>query len=290
MRTKATGYRRRATRGPNGKVTLGPKYRPKTPRTKKDLTKFIKAVTLKEAEPKYVAETIISKVAHNGVISEAGGWYRCLPLLKQGDADSQDQSWIRRGKMVTPYGKLAVHWDIHLKSTLAYSRDIYVVLYVLQERARRQYPVADAGGQNPEHYAAYLDDGAGNNTNFAGDWASSHYPVEKDFFIPLHKKVWRLCKPSGQNTGISVVGVGSNTGQYSMSMPVAIHHSWHYTLPKVLRYDDGPADSGDVPTQLPTNTSPIWGVGYFYANGEAADVATQCIEVSCRAEMGFKDM
>jgi len=284
-----------------GPVAYGPQMRgrPKKamPRTKKDLTKIIKATVAKHSETKYCAETILGATNFNGTIDSAADWYRCIPALKQTDDPSIGQSWVREGKQVNPVGKLAVHWRIHFKNTLDLTRDIYVVLYVLQQKARRQYAVVDAANQNPELYAQFLDDGAGNNTNFDGTWLASTFPVEKDLFTPLHKRVFRLSKPSGLSTGQNVIGQGGTaggypsiqTGMYSLVNPTTIHHTWYHKLPATLKYDDGAADAGDVSTLFPNNASPCWAVGYFYANGEAVDTVSTAMSVECRSEMYFKD-
>lgn len=264
------------------------------PKTKKDLTQLIKKVTNSVAETKYVAEDILTATNFNGTIGSSAEWYRCLPALQQPDDNSLAQSWTREGKQVSPVGKLVCHWNFHLLKTLAYTRDIYVVLYVLQQKARRQYPVASAGGQNPELWGTFLDDGQGNNTTFSGVWRDSRLAIETDSFSLLHKRIFRLSKPSGLLTGSNVIGVGDGapepaTGMYSLVNPVAYHHTAYISLPATLKYDDGAADTGEVSTLFPTNASPIWAVGYFYSTGEPADVATTALTCEFRSEMKFKD-
>jgi len=264
------------------------------PKTKKDLTTLIKRVTAAESETKYVAEDILTTTNFNGMIGSSDEWYRCLPVLQQADDTNIAQSWTREGKQVKPVGKLICHWNFHLLRTMDYTRDIYVVLYVLQPKARRQYPVATAGGQNPELWGTFLDDGQGNNTTFAGTWRDSRLVIETDSFSLLHKRIFRLSKPSGLLTGQNVIGVGDGaptiaTGMYALSNPVAVHHTAYISLPATLKYDDGAADTGEVSTLLPTNASPIWAVGYFYSTGEAADAATTALSVEFRSEMKFKD-
>lgn len=271
------------------RATNVPKKR--MPKTKKDLTQLIKKVANSQSETKYVAEDILAATNFNGKIGSSAEWYRCIPLLPQADDTSIAQSWTREGKQVAPVGKLVCHWNFHLLRTMAYTRDIYVVLYVLQPKARRQYPVADAGGQNPELWGTFLDDGQGNNTTFAGVWRDSRLAIETDSFSLLHKKIFRLSKPSGLLTGQNVIAgsVEGGDGMYALSNPVACHHTAYISLPATLKYDDGAADTGEVSTLLPTNASPIWAVGYFYSTGEAADDVVTALTVEFRSEMKFKD-
>ena len=289
-----------ARRGPDGYMRrVGPmKYRyqkKQRPRKSVGIRALVKQIIKGNEETKYVAETILPATNFNSAIASSDEWYRCIPLLQQGDDNSINQSWIRDGKKVSPTN-FAVHWDFHINNGLSYTRDMYVVLYVLQPKSTKQYPVVTAGGQNPTLYAQFLDDGQGNNTNFAGTWESSTYPVENDLFTLMHKKVFRLCKPSGFTTGQNVIGQGGTaqgypsiqTGMYALSSPIAFHHTWRHKLPE-LRYDDGPADEGDVNTVLPTNAAPIWACGYYFADGSTPDASTVSLTVTSRSELFFKD-
>lgn len=271
------------------KVAGAKRYVKKQKKPTTALRDKVKRIISGMTETKYVTETICSNTTFNSVIVNPSDWYRCLPQLAQSDKGT---SYTREGKNVTPT-HLKVHWDFRFATDDANTRDIYVVLYVVQPKFQKASRRTDVNNQVSFYNAAYLDDGRGTNTSFAGDWLTSQYPVETDLFTLLHKRTFRLSKSSGSPNGAGVVGQYDSYGRgmYSLTGRENIRHVWTHALPK-LNYDDGQYNSitnPDVAAVLPQNVSPVWGCGYYYANGTAADTAGGILNVSCWTEMPFKD-
>jgi hypothetical protein len=237
-----------------------------------------------------VSESIVSNTFFNSVITNPSDWYRCIPQLSQ-SALTGATSYTRVGKNVTPTA-FKVHWNFRYGSTDSNTRDIFVVLYVLQPKFQKASRRTDVNNQVSFYNSAYLDNGQGTNTNFAGTWETSQYPVEKDLFTLLHKRIFRLSKASGSSNGAGVVGQydGYGRGMYAIGQRDCISHTWSHHLPR-LNYDDGQYSvaNPDVAAVLPQNVSPVWAVGYYYADGTAADTAGGILNVNCWTEMHFKD-
>jgi len=259
------------------------------PKGKGTIVQAVQKVIDRSIEHKMVSETMTSNVIFNSVITDPGDWYRCIPQLAQSTAGT---SYTRQGKNVSPTS-LKVHWNFAFATSDASTRDIFVVLYVVQPKFQKASRRTDVNNQVSFYNSAYLDNGQGTNTNFAGTWETSQYPVEKDLFTLLHKKVIRLSKASGSSNGSGVVGQydGYGRGMYAIGHRDCITHVWSHHLPR-LNYDDGQYNSitnPDVAAVLPQNVSPVWGVGYYYADGTAADTTGGILKVSCWTEMHFKD-
>lgn len=271
-------------------VRSGPvMFRKKVKSAKAAFRDRVKRILANQTETKMVSELLCSDVTFNSVITNPSDWYRAIPQLAQSTAGT---SYTREGKNVTPTS-LKVHWNFKFALGDANTRDIFVVLYCMQPKFQKASRRTDVNNQVSFYNSAYLDNGQGANTYFDGTWLTTQYPIEKDLFTLLHKRIFRLSKATGSPNGSGVVGQydGYGRGMYSVAGKDNIRHTWTHKLPK-LNYDDGQYNSitnPDVAAVLPQNTSPVWGVGYYYADGTAADTAGGILKVSCWTEMHFKD-
>ena len=159
---------------------------------------------------------------------------------------------------------------------------------MLQPKIQKQYPNAGINGMLVARYGQYLDDGAANYTAFVGTYLTSTYPIDKDQFTVLHKREFRLCKPAGDPDGAGIIGISGGVGMAAVNHPIRHSHTWRHKLPK-LHYDDGPYSSSNYATVVPTNVSPVWAAGYYYADGTTADTAGGLLQVDMRTELWFKD-
>jgi len=244
----------------------------------------------KTEETKYVAETILdgrsgTYTNFNSQINSVNDWYRVIPQLPQG----ADVSWVRDGADVSVMSQ-KVHWEFRFGRTDHQTRDIYVVLYVVQPVSQKSYGSSAVNGTMGA-YNQFLTLGAqgtasvANQVGFTGVPIDSWRPIYKPLFRLLHKKIFRLAKPSGDVNGAGVVGQydGSGVGMYSLGN-VSKRHSWtNKHIPKILKYNEGEGIT------YPTNSAPYWAAGYYYADGTAADSAGGLLNVSCFSEMTYKD-
>lgn len=253
------------------------------------LTTAITKVLNSQLETKYVAEPLINNVMFNStILAGTGGqdWYRAFPLIQQGGSTTAGTSWSRVGKNIQPI-KCKAHFEFKFdKADINQTRDIFVVFYMVQNKNVRSYFNASP---NPGGQDQFLDNGDGTGVNYNGTWAASKLPVEKDSTRLIHKRVFRLCKASGDLNGTGVVGGFPAPIDNGMYVNPPGNFSRHLTLnvptPKVIRYQE----NGSTGNSTPANFSPVWGVGYYYANGLPADTLNGCLQVSCRLECWFKD-
>jgi hypothetical protein len=230
-------------------------------------------------------------VYFNSVIKTpaAGGtagdnWYRCIPLLTQ-SATTQQQSWTREGKEVSPM-TLKCHWNFRFGTKDTYTRDLFVVLYVVQPTSAKQYSAQTINNQ-PIVDDNFLQGGDGSNSYFDGTAIAYQMPADADKVKVLHKRRIQIYRASGSTNGVGVVGQydGNGVGCYSVTGQVAKTHTWVCPLPKVLKYDETSATKPNVPT----NAAPCWAVGYYYADGTPADVLGGDLAVDFWCGMTFKD-
>jgi len=251
------------------------------------LERKIKAIVNRGEETKYLCETILDKTASgytnfNSVITTASDWYRMLPTLAQGAAMNQ-----RIGNKIAPV-RATTQWNITFDATTedANSRDIFVVLYVVKPRFQRSYgsSTTAVNGQMTDHYGAFIENGNGGDQGFNGVWADSQKPINNDSFTLLKKKVVRLFKPTGlQNTNRVFDPAGPTVGG-TISAPEKYRATLSYSCkPPRLHYDQTSAHQ-------PANYSPFWALGYFYADGTAADTSGGILAVDCLQHLWFKDV
>jgi len=246
-------------------------------RTKNPFVQKVQAIINRNLETKYVRETIASEPATtlwNSVISGSADWYRCLPLVARGG-----QSHQRIGDHIDPTS-LTMNWSFRLATEDENTRDIFVVLYVLQSKSVKDYLTNNAGGALSANFNQYLDNGNDTTTYFAGTWVDAQKPINRENFTLIHKKVIPLLKGSGVPNGSGVVP--SARGMYTHER--SVRGSCSYTiknLPKFLY--------SDVSLARPSNYAPVWAVGYYYGDGTAADTTTGILDVAMDAHLYFKD-
>jgi len=259
-----------------------------------NLAKRVKQILKGTEETKYVTETILdgrsgSYVNFNSQINSAADWYRVIPQLPQGASGTADVSWVRDGSDVSVMSQ-KIHWEFRFGTTDHQTRDIYVVLYVVQPVSQKAYGTSAINGTMGA-YNQFLTLGAqgtpsiANQGGFTGVPIDSWRPIYRPHFRLLMKKIFKLSRPSGDANGAGVVGQydGSGVGMYS-SGNISKRVSWtNKHIPKVLKYNEG----ANITT--PTNSAPYWAAGYYYADGTAADTTGGLLNVTCFTEMSYKD-
>jgi len=252
-------------------------YRKPVRKSKSPFVQKVQAIINRNLETKYVRETIASEpatVLWNSVISGSADWYRCLPLVARGG-----QSHQRIGDHIEPTS-LTMNWSFRFATEDENTRDIYVVLYVLQSKSVKDYLTNNAGGALSANFNQYLDNGNDTTTYFAGTWVDAQKPINKENFTLLHKRVIPLIKGSGVPNGSGVVP--SARGMYTHERSVRANCS--YTIKNLPRFL-----YSDVSLARPSNYAPVWAVGYYYGDGTAADTGTGILDVAMDAHLYFKD-
>lgn len=265
------------TRGKSSKPTQAAMARSLTAPQKAE----VKSIVARSDTNRYVAEQILNSrdggyVNFNSTIDSAADWYRCLPVIAQGTRS--DQRTANRLKPVST----KLHFEFRFSTTDVQSRDIYVVMYILNPKFQKEYPSASVNSVLTSKYAEYLKLGNDTVVPFMGTWVNSTLPVQTNDFSVIKKKIIHLDQSSGDPNGTGVIGEysGSGLGKYSVS------GSFHKTLTvnlkvPTLRY----SKNNDT---IPNNYAPVWACGYYYANGTAPDTGGGLLAVSCRSEMTFK--
>lgn len=234
----------------------------------------------RKMETKYRAEdlTTDSTTAWNSVISTQADWYRCLPLVSMGTNSHQ-----RLGDTIAPT-KCRLDFSFHFtRDVLDYTKDIWVVVYIMTSKNQKAYAANTAGGQLANNFQQYLDNGDGSSTYFNGVWTDSTKPAYGPNNTQLKKYVFNLMKASGDTNGQGVVPTaGGGGGMYSHERQIRVNKSYTFkSIPK-LKY-------ADTATQLPGNFAPMWAVGYYYGDGTSADTSTGILNVLTRSHLYFKD-
>jgi len=261
------------------KAGLKPRAKPKraAKKTKNPFTAKVEKILSRKLESKYIRETIASEPATtlwNSVISGANDWYRCVPLVARGTGSHQ-----RVGDHIQPTS-LTMNWSFRFGTEDENTRDIFVVLYVLQSKSNKDYGTNAANGALAANFNQYLDQGNDTTTNFAGTWVDSQKPINKENFTLITKKVIPLIKGSGVPNGVGVVP--SARGMYTHERSVRATYSYTIkNLPQFLY--------SDVSLARPSNYSPVWAVGYYYGDGTNADTGTGILDVAMDAHLYFKD-
>lgn len=257
-----------------------------------NLAKRVKQIIKGTEETKYVAETIIdgraaNYVNFNSTIKTGLDWYRCIPQLPQGSSGSADVTWVRDGSDVSTIQN-RVNWEFRFSNTDTHTRDIFVVLYIVQPIAQKSYG-SNAVNGTMNFPGQFLKTGSvsgtySNQKEYSGNYIDTTMPIYDKAFRLLYKKIFRLSRSSGSANGDGVLGAGSGTGQYANMGPISKRLSWtNKHIPKVLKYSETAA------VAYPQNTAPYWACGYYYADGTAADTAGGLLNVSCYVDLTFKD-
>ena len=179
----------------NTRAVMGPAT---APRPTKALTQVVNQIVNRKMETKYRAEDIAAEggTNFNSVISTQADWYRCLPLVGPGT-----NSHNRIGDSIVPT-KLRLDFSFRLgRDSLDYTRDIWVVLYIMTSKNQKAYAANTGGGQLAQNFQQYLDNGDGASTYFNGVWTDSTKPMYQPNNTLLKKFVFNLMKPSGDTNG-----------------------------------------------------------------------------------------
>jgi len=246
-------------------------------KSKNPFTAKVEKILSRKLESKYIRETIASEpapVMWNSTINGANDWYRCLPLVSRGTNSNQ-----RVGDHIQPTS-LTMNWSFRFGTDDQNTRDIFVVLYVLQSKSNKDYGTNNVAGALAANFNQYLDNGNDTTTYFAGTWVDSQKPINRENFTLIHKKIIPLIKGSGVANGSGVVPSGN--GMYTHERSVRATCS--YTIKNIpqLLYSD-------VSLARPSNYSPVWAVGYYYGDGTAADTSTGILDVAMDAHLYYKD-
>jgi len=274
-------------------MAKGAKYRrrskPKTAKFKKSrqTTKpspafkvKVKKVIRSQEETKMCAAANEVKVLHNSPISVATDWIRVYPQLGQLDDANR-----RIGNEIYPT-RLQLTIDVGLQASDNRAMDITVVVLILKDLKVRGTQNIQAGGfGNFKEY--FLFDEA-TPTFFDGTLISANYPWNNDMVKGVARKMVRLCKGTGLNTGPDTHPSASGDG--FTDCPVKMCHKFVFNLPvpKILKYDNsGAASSAGA---WPNNDHYHYAVGYYYNNiDQPADEVATALKVSSISRLWYKD-
>ena len=258
------------------------------------LAQRVKKILNRAEETKYISQIIVDGAAtgninFNSTIVNQNDWFNAIPQLQQGTGTLEGKSYVRNGKEVTPT-KITNHWNFRFSQTDANTRDIFVVLYLVQPLFQKAYSNQTSVSGTMGKPAQFLKNGTNTGTydaqqGFGGIYIDSERPIEKDSFKLLHKKIIHLTSASGDANGAGVVGQydGHGLGMYSVGTN-AKSHRWSFkSLPKSLKYDE------TTGVTTPNNFAPYWACGYYYADGTAPDTAGGILNVTHWCEMWYKD-
>lgn len=240
----------------------------------------VKKVIRSQEETKMCASANEVKVLHNSPINQATDWIRVYPQLGQLDDANK-----RIGNEIYPT-RLQLTIDVGLQASDRRAMDITVVVLILKDYKVRGTQNIQAGGfTNFNEY--FLFDEA-TPTFFDGTMLSANYPWNNDMVKGVARKMVRLCKGTGLNTGPDTHP--SADGDGFSSPPTKMCHKFVFDLPvpKILKYDNsGAATNAGA---WPNNDHYHYAVGYYYNNiDQAADSVATALKVSSISRMWYKD-
>lgn len=188
----------------------------------------------------------------------------------------------RIGDVIKPV-KATLHVELRFATDESLTRDIYCVFYLVTSKRQKAYANELANAQMLTEADSFLRAGDDAVTFFDGSWLGSTLPVELDSFTLLSKKVIHMWRASGTANGAGVVGTITGNGMYSNEGKNNVHFSVPIKVP-TLKYSPG------FP-KLPNNFAPFYGIGYYYADGTAADTGINgLLYVSTSCELWYKDV
>lgn len=275
-----SGAKKRKARKPKAKTGKAKLTKP----TAAAVRDIVKKTMMAEAETKYVSDATNDVTAWQTVNSEIVGtqqFARGICPLSQ--TTGQGSSYTRLGDSIVPR-QTKVALDIRLKAQvnpLLYPVDINVVVYY---GYCKQYTTYDEVDSNSATLASQLLRLGGESapgvdtTPFRGYVSDSHLMINTDMWH-LKKAVFRLHKAAGVVNGASGAGVqaANQKVQHSLLLDYAS------MCPSKLRYDSTQAVN-------PANWSPVFTIGYYYADNTAPNTGTDgIIEYKATRHLTFKD-
>jgi len=241
------------------------------------MTRAIKSVLKKEADTKFVAEslqrpdgftTLNNYTAFSSGITSSNEVYACIPQLAQGSGESQ-----RVGSHVSPT-KCVI--DLNIVASDSYNMaavDKTIHVFVLSAKSVRSLPNFSA-----IPITSLLNIGNGSSGPFNGTSQAQTLPINTEEFTIHHHKSFRMSKGFGLAYTLiandSCYAPSSTFRRLRLNVP----------LPKKLMY-------GSDADQYPTNAAPFLVIGWTSndATGDTAPVTSDTY-VEGRVQMYYKDV
>lgn len=261
----------------------GKKTNKKPSKVSKPLTKAIKKVLQRTSETKYQREDILDNtasgyIAFNSVINTSADWYKITPSIRVGEG-----SYQRTGNEIEPT-LMKLHLNFSFAAADLQTRDIEVYLLCVTAKFQKEYSSSSINGVLSNKYDKFLRGGDGTTEGYTGRFLQEDEPIVHEDFTVLHKKTFRLNKPSGDSNGRGVTAVGAGVagnGLYCSAPRLSKKITLKFKCPK-LKYST-------VDDALANNYAPFWAVGYRYLNNTEPDLTGGLLYVEAWSEIYFKD-
>jgi len=245
----------------------------------------VKATMMKEAETKFVSDynpdTANTYTSFNSQVLGTNQW--ALGICPLSQATGQVNSYTRVGDTILPR-QVKVLLDVRLKAQNPANPtpiDIVVVCYYGYCKKYSTYDEVDANSTQLCSDLLRLGGvttGGAENIPFYGNRSDSHLLVNTDVW-KLKKVEFRLHKPAGIVNGGAGAGVGSSQTKVGHSLLL----DFGSMCPsEKLKYDT----SADT---KPINWSPVFSLGYYYADDTAPDTGAGILEYHANRMLTFKD-
>lgn len=245
---------------------------------KKTFAKKVMSVIKRQEETKYVATDNDATGAPHGPV-----WYAspnmvninsispAIPALTNGVGDYQ-----RIGQKIQPtslYTNLRIGFDAADLS----ANSLIGVIYYGQTTQKGSWANA-----NPLPTTAFLDNGDGTNTTWAGLRNQLNLPTDRTL-VRVKRITFRLSKSDGLQNG-DLGGAGAQNGNFSTSNGLSEKNFvLRFKPPKTLVYNM-------IADSLPQNYAPFYYVGFCHADGSALTPSDRAlVNISSRVHMRYKD-
>jgi len=241
----------------------------------KTIKRVVKAEARRELETKYCAvDATFASPVLQAVTTPANFLNLTIPIT-QGTNDNQ-----RIGDSIRPIVCKA-HFTFYFNTDTTNNQDLLVNFWIVRSKsAKAPQQIASLTGGN----LLKLGNGANVDANNPNQpqmlTCVSTYPLNKDAYIPLMHKQFRMRKGFGLSAGTSVAGYIAPTGTAASEDVHRITYSWN---PAVHNYDPG------LPgpfTNFPVNECPVAIVWATNADGSGG---TQNLVYGLRLEEFYKD-
>lgn len=250
-------------------------------KAKGKMTSFAKkvlAVVKRQEETKYVANDFDSTgAAHNPVwyttpnIVNVGSIVPAIPQMQQGTGDYE-----RVGQRVNPVS-LSVNLRIGFNPLDLSANSLIGVIYYGTSKAGKSWATG-----NPLQTAAFLDNGDGTNSTWAGLRNQLNLPIDKTL-VNMKRITFRLSKSGGiQNNDAGAAA--DPPGNFSTSQGLSEKNFvLNFKPPKSLVYNL-------IGDNYPQNYAPFYVIGFCHADGSVPTLYDRTlVNVSSRVHMRFKD-